>query len=642
MAERKGSIDWLKGKLYSRKDDVSTDPDNRTPLSENQTNVPVSWNESLESSRVQVTSLLNMASTKKGWSVATKFLIASFIFFIIATGAAVYLFFYGDNGISPQNIDVQIVMPSVVDGGKVTNLQIIATNRNQANLKLVDLIINYPEGTRDASNPDKSLSHERQNIGAVAAGQTIQRTSQAIFYGQEGQSQKVSVQLEYTVEGSNAVFERDADISFTVGSSPVSISISAPTEAISDQQFAFDVTVQSNALSPVQDVVVQARYPFGFSVSATSPQAQVGGTLWRLGEMKPGESQVLRITGSLNGQDGDTRVFYFLAGSDADKTNTTVRTPFLSIPQTLTVRRPFIAAQLSINGQTGKTISVPAGADVQGVITWTNNLPDPVADVQISLLLSGPTLDTTSIKAPTGFYQSSDSTLTWTKDQNQQLGSVPPGGTGTLPFSFKAVPSGSGGTLYSNPAISLNVKVEGVRQGQTNVPQNVTSAASTQVYVSSMATLSATASHFTGGFSNSGPMPPVPGQNTTYTVNWVVTNTANTIANAVVSATLPPYVSFVTAQAGSGISYDSGSRTVTWKMGDVKAGAGFTAPSRTVSFQVSLLPSSSQSGQSPSLTSQASFSGQDRFAQVQVNTTANGPTTQLSEAGYSSNMGVVQ
>ena len=642
MAEKKGSIAWLKAALYSRKDDVSINPDERTPLEAHSTDVPVSWNDAPRSPLPQITTLLHMASTKKGWSIATKFLIVSFVFFILAAGAATYMFFYGNNGISPQNIDVQIIMPSVIDGGKPTTIQVLIVNRNNANLKLADLIINYPDGTRNATNANQSLIHERQSIGSISAGQTVQRTSQAIFYGQEGQAQKVSVQLEYSIEGSNAVFERNADINFTIGSSPVSIAVSSPTEAISDQQFSFDVTVQSNSLAPVQDVVIQARYPFGFSVTNTSPQAQVGGTLWRLGEMKPGESKVLRITGTLNGQDGDTRVFYFLAGSDADKTNTTLRVPFLSVPQTLTVRRPFISAELAVNGQTGKTISVPAGADIQGVITWTNNLPDPVADVQLTLSLAGPTLNTSAIGASTGFYQSSDSTIVWTKDQNPQLAEVPPGGTGTLPFRFGTLSSGTSGTLYSNPAISLNVKVEGVRQGQTNVPQNVASADSTQVYVSSVVVLNAVASHFSGPFSNTGPMPPVPGQNTTYGITWTVTNTSNTIANGVVSATLPSYVTFVGAQSGSGISYDAGSRTVTWAMGDVKAGAGFTAASRVAAFQVSLLPSISQKGQPAALTNPAAFSGQDRFAQVQVSATAIPPTTQLgSEAGYTPNMGSV-
>src|SRR3989339_143849 len=173
MAEKKGSIAWLKAALYSRKDDVSINPDERTPLEAHSTDVPVSWNDAPRSPLPQITTLLHMASTKKGWSIATKFLIVSFVFFILAAGAATYMFFYGNNGISPQNIDVQIIMPSVIDGGKPTTIQVLIVNRNNANLKLADLIINYPDGTRNATNANQSLIHERQSIGSISAGQTV-------------------------------------------------------------------------------------------------------------------------------------------------------------------------------------------------------------------------------------------------------------------------------------------------------------------------------------------------------------------------------------------------------------------------------------------------------------------------------------
>jgi len=643
--EKKGSVDGLRDKLYSRKEEVLVDPGERTPLSTNDIRPPVGWKEVEPASTPApaASAPFTLApKRKKKMSLPVKFFIGSLVFFFAAAGVAAYLFFTGGNSISPQNIDLSVVMPSVIDGGKTSNVQILIDNRNQANLQLVDLVINYPTGTRDPAAPANSLTHERQSIGDINAGQQLTRTSQAIFYGGEGQQQQVSVQLEYSVEGSNAVFEKDASATFTVGSSPISISISSPTEAISDQPFNMDITVQSNALAPIQDVVIQGQYPFGYTVGTETPAALAGGTLWRLGTMQPGASQVIHLTGSLDGQDGDARVFYFLAGSDSDQTDTTIPIPFLSVPQTVTVSRAFISGQIAIDGQTGKTINVPAGSAVQGVITWTNNLPDPVSDAQLSLSLSGPTLDTTSVTSPTGFYQSSNGTLTWSKDQDSDLETVAPGGTGTLPFSFSTLPSGSNGTLYSNPTINLNLTISGTRQGETGVPEQVSSAASTQVEFSSVMTLRAAAEHFSGPFANTGPMPPVPGQPTTYTIVWTATNTSNIIANATTVATLPSYVTFVSAAPGSGIVYDPGSRTVTWSMGDVQAGAGVTGAAPSASFQVSLLPSSSQAGQSPALTGTATVGGQDRFTGASVSATADGPTTQLSnDSGYTAAMGTV-
>lgn len=646
--EKKGSVDGLKDRLYSRKEEMLVDPQERTPLSTNDIRPPVGWKsvepepEFKPAAATAAPFTLAPRRKKSRISLPVKFFIGSLLFFFFAAGVAAYLFFTGGNSISPANIDLSVVMPSVIDGGKTSSVQILIDNRNQANLKLVDLVINYPTGTRDPASPSDALTHERQSIGDINAGQQMTRTSQAIFYGQEGQSQQVSVQLEYSVAGSNAVFEKDASATFTVGSSPISISVSAPTEAISDQQFAMDITVQSNALAPIQDVVIQGQYPFGFTVNNSTPTALAGGTLWRLGTMQPGDSQVIHLTGTLEGQDGDARVFYFLAGSNSDQTDTKIPVPFLSVPQTLTVRQAFISGQIAVGGQTGKTVSVPAGSNVQGVITWTNNLPDPVSDVQLSLSLKGPTLDTTSVASPTGFYQSSNSTITWSKDQDAELQTVPPGGTGTLPFSFSTVPPGGSSTLYSNPTIDLNLTISGTRQGEAGVPEQVSSAASAEVQLSSLMTLSAQALHFSGPFANTGPMPPTPGQPTTYSVVWTATNTSNIIANATTVTTLPSYVTFVSAVPGSGIVYDPASRTVTWTMGDIKAGAGFTAAAPSAAFQVSLLPSSSQSGQVVSLTGATTVAGQDRFTQTQVTAKAIGPTTLLvNDAGYTANMGTV-
>ena len=110
-------------------------------------------------------------------------------------------------------------------------------------------------------------------------------------------------------------------------------------------------------------------------------------------------------------------------------------------------------------------------------------------------------------------------------------------------------------------------------------------------------------------------------------MQWTVRNSANAVGNAQVTATLPTYVKFRSAEAGSGISYNEGSRTVSWSLGDVKAGAGYTAAARTGAFQVEILPSESQVGTSPALTSPPELTGQDRFAGVNLSAVGDAATT---------------
>ncbi len=584
-----------------------------------------------------------MTTRKKGMPFAAKFLIGSVAFFILAAGAAVYLFLGGGNVISPQNIDIQVVAPSLVDSGKQGAIQVIIDNRNSSALTLVDMLVDYPDGTRDPANPTSALTHIRDSIGTINSGQQIKQNVDGIFYGAEGSAQKVTVTLEYSVAGSNAVFEKTAEADFRIGSSPISLSINTPDTVVAGQSFPIDITVQSNATTPLQNVVVQGQYPFGFSAVSATPTAAAGGTFWQLGTMQPGSSEVIHLVGSINGQEGDAKVLRFVVGSNTDPTDTTIEVPVLTVPQTVTVHKPFITASIAINGQSsdgGKTIAVAQGAALQGIITWKNNLSTAVSNAQFVLTLKGPSLDKNSVGSSNGFYQSQTNTITWGPTQDASLGTVPPGGTGQLQFSFSTLAPGTGGTLVTNPTINLSVDVQGTSQDSTSGPQQVSSIATANVSIASQLTLIAQVLHFTGPITNTGSMPPKAEAATSYTIQWTVKNSSNAVANAVVSAVLPPYVRYVSAGA-VGVSYDGSSRTVTWNLGDLPAGVGYSTAAKVIDFQVVLTPSTSQVGSIPQLTGPAALKGQDRYAQVSVEADANAPTTQLTESGFSSGMETV-
>ena len=638
MHEDKSEVEQLKDKLYSRGQEGIAQ-DIRAPLEQSDAYAPPVW-EGQSLLRAKKSSFYAMPAGAK-MSFSTKFLIGSAAFFAIAAVGATVFFFTGGNYVSSQNIDLQIVAPPLINGGTQADLQFIITNRNPAQLQLADLIITYPQGTRDPKNPQKSLTQERISVGTLASGRQTKLTSAALFYGAEGSTQTIRATLQYSVEGSVAVFTKDVNTELTLGSSPVSVSVDAPSEIIAGQAFSFIVTVQSNSQTPVDDVLVQAHYPFGFSVDSTSPRADAGSTLWRIGTMSPGSTRVIKVTGRVDGQDGDEKVFRFIAGSSKDRTGAKVDVPFLSVPASVTVHRPFITGSISVDSKTGDKISVAAGKTLQGTVTWQNNLADSVGNVELRLHLAGPVIDTASIKSSSGFYQSGDSTIVWTSAQDPSLALVPPGGTGTLSFSFATLVPGAGGTVYQNPTVDLSLSVRGTRSGESGVPEEVTSSAKTQVVLSSAVSLAATALHNTGSFNNPGILPPRAESTTSYAILWSIRNSSNAIGNASVSVVLPSYVSFVAAAGGTNIVYDSASRTVRWTIGDITAGAGYTSAALQGTFQVALTPSSSQVGEVPALTGTAVLAGTDRFAQVGISASAEAPTTRLSEPGFVNGMEVV-
>lgn len=638
MSKQDG-VERLKGKLYARGKEPRTHIEERTSLSPSESHAPVSWSDVRSPEAVQPH--YRPLSGKPRMTFGAKFLIGSGIFFLGAIGVAAYVFFGGGTFVSSQNIDLEVAIPSLVDGGAEVTLNVLVVNRNQTALQLTDLIIDYPEGTRDPANVTRELPHERQTIGTVVPGESVKRTARAVFFGAEGTQQKVTVRVEYSIAGSNAIFVKQTETEFVIGSSPISLAIEAPEEAIAGELFPVSVILRSNVTTPIDNVVVEGQYPFGFLLQSSEPRAAVGSTLWRVGTLRPGESKTIRLMGSIEGQDGDSRVLRFLVGSDADQTNTRLTVPFLSLPTTLTIRKPFISGTIAVDGQQSKTISVSPGKTLQGTLTWQNNLGDAVSDVELSLAFSGAPLDLSSISSPSGFYQSGSNSIVWNAQQEPALAQVSPGGNGTVQFSFATLNPAAGGGAFLNPTITLILTIRGVRQVEGGTPSQVSATVTTQVLLTSALSLSIQALHFTGPLGNMGPMPPRADTDTSYAILWTVKNPSNTIANASVATVLPAYVRFVGGREGETIIYESSSRTVRWNLGDIKAGAGYSTPARTATFQVTLTPSASQVGQTPLLTGNATLSGEDRFAQARVEATASAPTIVLNESGFQSGMGVV-
>jgi hypothetical protein len=653
MAKRdeKGAVERLKNRLYDRGSVGKEVKTERAGLSPGESDVPRTWKEAEEpapqetpaapvpppaplpplsqaaADAVIVSDTPEPKPPKQPMSFATKFFLGSIIFFVGAVGVSAALFFGGVNTTSPQNIDVEIIAPSLSDSGKQADLEVIITNRNTTTLELADLVVDYPDGTRSPNDLTRPLTHERISIGSINSGQQIKRTISGVFYGGEGSVQTIAARLEYSVAGSNSVFEKQGQTSFTIGSAPVSLTIDAPQKITAGTPFGVTITVRSNASVKSDDVAVEAQLPFGFSLSGSEPAIQ--GSMWRLGTLKPGDTKVIKLNGSIDASDGDERVFRFLVGANTDPTDAHVKVPFIVVPQTLTVERSFVTASLALDSKTGATVSVPAGKTLNGTVTWENNLPEAISNLELVLSVTGPAIDKNTIQSPNGFYQSSSNSILWTSEGEGSLASVAPGSKSNFQFSFATLPPGANGTLITNPTATLSLSIRGTRQ--EGGAENIATAAVMKVVLASALSAAAQVSRSTGPYQNYGPLPPRAEQETSYTVTWTVKNSANTVANAVAQAVLPPYVKFI--KGDSGVTYDQNARTVKWSLGDITAGAGYTRPMRTASFQVAITPSTSQVGTTPQLMGVMTVLGQDRFAQVSVDASAEPVTTVASDSG---------
>lgn len=620
----KSKIERLQKQLYSR-NSKHLGVQDRRELREVSYDTPKQWSD------VHHTQTHETQPPEKK-SLLSRLLVISGVFFVMALGLSLLFFFGGANIISSKNIEIKVEGPTTIGGGEELILQLSIVNRNSVSIKLVDLLIEYPEGTRSADNLGTELPRFRESIGTLRPGERVQKTVRAVLFGEENSQKDITVTIEYRIDGSNAIFFAEKKYQLTISSSPLSLSISSLKEITSGQKIELSATITSNSTTIIENVLLVVEYPFGFEFESASPEPTFGGNVWELGDIKSGGKRTVRITGTIIGEDEEERVFRFSSGIQSEKNENKLEAAFITFLQPIIVKKPFISVDLALNGNIEEEYVFRSGQQIRVDVIWFNNLPDSIADAEIELKILGNALDKFSVNVDRGFYQSINNTISWSRETDSTLALLSPGQSGRAHFSFRSLSLSSGVTLR-NPEITFEISVKGKRISSNQVPERIISTLVRTIKISSDLLLSARAVYFSGPFSNTGPIPPKVNVETTYTVIWIVTNVQNAVAGTKVIATIPSYIRWMgtVIPSSESVTFNSVDREIVWNVGEVEAGGGSTSASqREVSFQVALIPSISQFGGIPVLINQQTVSGFDRFAEVTVEYVRVPLTTRLS------------
>ncbi|MDP3996676.1 MAG: hypothetical protein Q8P86_03220 [bacterium] len=586
-----------------------------------------------------------MARVPKKLSGAAKLFMTAAIFFVASLSVAVFMFLSGGNLIKSENVGINIIGPVSVSGGEEMSFEVSVENQNNVALESTYLLIEYPEGSRDPKDVTKELTRYRELLGNIEPGQSSSKKISAVLFGEEGQRKEIAISTEYRVRGSNALVKKSKLYEVIINSSPVSVTVDSVGTVSSGQKTEFTVNIFSNSTSDIKNLLLKAEYPFGFVFESAVPKPSVGENTWNIGDLKPNAKQIIRLTGKIEGQDEEVRIFRFTIGT-ADKNDARfIGIPFLTASKEIAIEKPFIGLELSLNGDTGRGYVADSGKIIRADVMWRNNTPDKITGAKIIAKLSGPAIKKGSVDAEGGFYRSSDNSIIWDQTNSRDFDILNPGDSGRVSFTFSTVGVADAVASIKNPELLVEVSAEGNRVGENQVPQITTTSINREVKVSSVLGLYSRALYHTGVLVNSGPIPPKVDQETTYTVVWTLTNTSNDAGNVTVSANLPSYVKWIgSPNASEGeLSYNPVSGQVIWRAGDVSAQAGYSKPVKEMTFQISLEPSSSQVGSTPTLMSVAEVTGDDKFTGARLSATAGGPiTTELSaDPAFGRGQGVV-
>lgn len=545
--------------------------------------------------------------------------VASIIFALFSASVALYSLWRGSNTVSSQNISLSVLGPVSAPAGEELSLEVTVGNFNELLLDSVDLLVEYPEGTRKQGDTSIPLLRYRESLGSLAPRATLSRRLLLVPFGEEGEKKLIHVTIEYRSKDSNAIFSRKSEYEFAINASPVTVNVSAPKEVNSGQVFDLSLVVTSNATAGLKNVLVKAEYPPGFQFVESSPATAFSKDTWYFGDLKAGAKRTLKLKGRIDAVEEEERTFRFSVGTQSPKDEKQLGTVFLTEAPSVVVKRPFVNLDLLINGGKGKVFVAKGVGPLRADIVWANNLTTKIADMEVTATLEGTILNKISVQG-SGFYDSNTGILTWDKKTKSDFDAVEPGDNGTLSFNFSLLPVSTDPALYQNPSLLIHVTARGKRLDEQGAFQEVISTFTKEVKVASTLALSAKLLFDGSAFTNQGPVPPRAGEETTYTVVWSLSNSTNDISGAQVSAELPSYVKWQgqVSPSTEEVTYNSAGGTIVWDIGDLDSGVGFGSQPKEVSFQVSLTPSTSQAGSMPVLVGEASANGDDLFTGVPV------------------------
>ncbi|MCL5782098.1 MAG: hypothetical protein M1459_01930, partial [Patescibacteria group bacterium] len=627
-SEDRDKIDNLSESLYSR-----GAPDVRTRrklrFGNMSTDIKTAWDRPAEDLSEPK---LNEQYEDHSMSFITKIFIGSIIFCVAAVGLGAYLFFNGNNLISADNINISINGPVSIPGGTPVTFDIAVKNNNSVDLAMADLAVSFPSGATDPANPTNELGVKREFIGDIPAGGEIRRTVQAIIFGEENVEKSIEADLTYQIKDSSSSYTKKRIYSVLINSSPVNMSVSSFKEITSGQEFDLKVTIKSNSTNTLKNVLVSASYPFGYTFLNSDLKSLPDNATWRIGDIPAGAEKTIIIHGKLQGEDTDSRVFRFNVGAQNINNPNVIGTQFVSAEQDIVIQKPFMTVGLTVdNNDTGNFSVAHFNQPVRVELSWFNNLPSAVSDAQISVKLAGTAYDRSLVQTGDGYFKSSTDEIIWNQQTLKKLAAVGAGEGGSVNFTVTPRDMSLAGKPVVNPTLSFTATVSGRRTQETGVPESLTAAASRSVRISTAPSLSGAILRNVGPFNNTGPIPPKADEKSTYTVVWTIDNTNNSLDNVAVTATLPPYVSWLgnTSPDTEDVSYSTSTNSIAWNAGTVGTYTASNGTKKQLYFQVSVLPSVNQINNAPTIVNDATLNATDHFTGEKLTATQSYLTTRF-------------
>lgn len=567
---------------------------------------------------------------------------------LIVGGATAGTFWYrARQNVTPEQIKTSIDAPQEFTTGEVITYTLHYSNQSFVDWQNVELTFTPPRGFRFEGSSREMVRSGKNfilSVGDLAAGQadSVEVTGQLI--GEQNATLEATSELVITAKNfPSGRFAQQARASTTIASVPIDVSIDATDEAESGQRLLVTVKVRNNSTKELAGTYLKINPSAGIQLAPEDSQFTPGFSIvdsnWAIGTVEPHGETEYKLVMFVEGEPAERRTIEAEVGVTEGEEKIVQRL------QTHVVT--MIASALTLEhsyNDSSSTLTAQPEEEINGIIKYTNVGNTGLKNVVIKVAFEGQGINPASLRLPTGAYDPTTRTITWTTSTVPELATLQPGQSGELRYDFSILPAAEFPTGVENPKNNVLVATATIDSPDlitaTGENRNIVS---DRIVVSVATTMQLELSSFYDdgrlGLASTGPLPPKAGEQTTYTLRFRLGSALNDINEVSLVAVLPDGVKYTDKhyKTNGELTFNERTGELKWTLTTLEGLTGRTKPPEELHVQVAITPGEHQRGSEITFLNKAEVQGTDQFTDNTVSTRLiEFPTTETAVKGKGS------
>lgn len=541
------------------------------------------------------------------------------------------LFVYNANQqrFSARRVSVEITGEKEINSGEEVEYTLTYKNDNLVALRDASITVDTPQSLVDSevsllgTNQTEVRQFELPELAPRSTG-TI--TIKGRMIAEKGSVQFFRATLTYIPTIVTSSFETKTELAVNVVDSPIIINIQTPLEAVSGNEVRYSIAVNNTGDTDLENLELRLAYPEGFAfVSATQPVGGNGDNTFTVRNLRSQGVYEVTVIGNLGGELGDIKVIKAEIGEVRNEKFTI----YANGQSSTKLGEPYVSVRQTVQNAPDKIVE--AGESLEYVVTIENNTDVQIGEGVLKVTLDSSLLDLGGLQIPGADFDAGTNTIIWRANALNELRVFPPGARGTVTFR---VPVKSRIPIDSFDDTNYVIKTQAYFESdQIPTPLGVNKVVQGNSQELKLATkfipkIILDYGNSTTSILNTGPVPPVVGQQTTFTVSLEAQNLTNDVSGVSFVMDLGSNVSWTgqTVTGGIGtLTYNDRTKQVTWDVGKVLANTGILRQLLRASFQVSVSPTENQRGSALVPVRNIRYTATDDFTGLRLDGTLESP-----------------